>query len=108
MNKAKIPPPTDEEILSYERVPPLAAAKYIGMTYTMLTYKMQQDINREVKEIPFGTAEMGKTKWTYSIDPQRLYDYKHNIGKDAVIQRILEQQKQILEMLTKIVTNEYN
>lgn len=102
MNKTKIPPPTDEEILSYERVPVLKAAKYLGMTRPMLAYKLEQG------EMPFGTALKSGTKWTYSIDPQRLYDFKHNINKDDVITRILVQQKQIIEMLTEIITSKPN
>lgn len=100
MNKTKIPPPTDEEILSYKRVPVVVAARYIGMPRPKLADKIEKG------EMPFGTAAMGKTKWTYCIDPQKLHDYKHNIGTDAVILRLIEQQKQMLETLTEIVVNQ--
>lgn len=87
---------SDEEILSMERVPALEAARYLGMTYDMLTYKLQKG------EMPFGTAEL-KDKWTYYINPRQLYNYKYGIteaeGIDA--EQIISKIEFQLEVLKK-------
>lgn len=89
---------SDEEILSMKRVPPLEAARYLGMTYDMLTYKLQKG------EMPFGTAEL-KDKWTYYINPRQLYNYKYGITEVEGIGagQLIKEMQMRLEMLSKLV-----
>lgn len=86
---------TDEEILSMQEVPTMIAADYLGMTYPMLTWKLQQG------ELPFGIARKNKT-WAYHINPQALVNYKHGKEVDSILQVIHKQlednQKQLSEI----------
>lgn len=77
-------PITDEEILSMKEVPARIAADYLGMTYPMLTWKLQQG------QLPFGTAKK-KKEWSYHISPQALVEYK-NGGSDVDILRAIHNQ----------------
>lgn len=86
---------TDKEILAMNEVPTMVAADYLGMTYPMLTWKLQQG------ELPFGTAKKRK-KWAYHINPQALVNYKHGEEDNSilkVIHKLLEEnQKQLCEI----------
>ncbi len=75
---------TDEEILKMKKVPTRIAADYLGMTYPMLTWKLQQG------ELPFGTAKRDR-EWTYHIDPRSLVEYK-NGGTDTDLLRTIHNQ----------------
>ena len=100
MNHRKYAPPTDEEILSMNRVSVLDASRYLGMTYAMLSYKLQMG------EMPFGIAEF-KTKWCYQIFPKKLYNYKHGIveTEGLNIEEIIQNIKLQLGVLEKSLLN---
>ena len=69
---------TDEEILGMNEVPVRTAADYLGMTYSMLAWQLQQG------KMPFGTARKNKT-WTYHINPQALVNYKNGIDDNGIL-----------------------
>ncbi len=75
---------TDGEILEMKKVPTKIAADYLGMTYSMLVWKLQQG------ELPFGTAVKNR-EWTYHIDAQALVEYK-NGGSDTDLLRTIHNQ----------------
>ena len=75
---------TDEEILKMKKVPTKIAADYLGMTISMLVWKLQQG------ELPFGTAVKNR-EWTYHIDPRAIVEYK-NGGSDSDILRTIHNQ----------------
>ncbi len=86
---------TDEEILAMTEVPAMIAADYLGMTYSMLTWKLQQG------ELPIGTARKNKA-WAYHISPQALVKYKHGEGENSLLQAIHNQLADIQKQLPEI------
>ena len=94
---------TDVEILSLKEVPVRVAADYLGMTYPMLTWKLQQG------EVPFGIARKNR-EWSYHISPQALVKYKN--GEDnsdilrAIHNQLLDIQKQLPEICSLLKTYE--
>ncbi len=86
---------TDEEILSMKEVPVKIAADYLGMTYPMLTWKLQQG------ELPFGIAKKNR-EWSYHISPQALVRYKNGESDSNILQAIHNQLKDIQEQLPEI------
>ena len=86
---------TDEEILAMNEVPAKVAADYLGMTYPMLTWKLQQG------ELPFGTARKNKA-WSYHINPQALVNYKHGAEDDSILKVIHKQLEDSQKQLTEI------
>lgn len=86
---------TDEDILKEKRVQPLMAAKYLGMTYPMLTYQLQ------VGALPFGRAVKGKV-WTYYIDPEKLVAYKHGGDVLQVINKKIDEAQETLDYLKSL------
>lgn len=72
MKRREITPPTDEEILAYDSVPPEVASRYIKMSAPTIYAGLRQG------RIPFGFAvENKETKtWTYNISPGGLVKYK--------------------------------
>lgn len=86
---------TDEEILKMKNVPVMIAADYLGMTYPMITWKLQQG------ELPIGTARKNKA-WAYHISPQALVKYKHGEGENSLLQAIHNQLKDIQKQLPEI------
>ncbi len=87
---------TDEEILSMQDVPTMLAADYLGMTYPMLTWKLQQG------ELPFGTAIKNKT-WAYHINPKALVNYKNGKEDASILQVIHKQLEENQKQLSKIL-----
>lgn len=83
---------TDEDILKEKRVQPLMAAKYLGMTYPMLTYQLQEGM------LPFGRAIKGKV-WTYYIDPEKLVAYKHGGDVLQIISKKMDEAQETLDYL---------
>lgn len=71
--------PTDEEIMSFDNVPPEVAGRYVKMSTPTIYAGLQQD------RIPFGFAvENPETRtWTYNISPGGLVKYKHE-GKPII------------------------
>lgn len=88
---------TDEEILSMKDVPVRVAADYLGMTYPMLTWKLQQG------ELPFGFAKKNR-EWTYHINSRALVKYKNGDEDAGILQAIHNQLKDIQEQLPEICT----
>lgn len=88
-------PITDDEILAMNEVPARLAADYLGMTYPMLTWKLQQG------ELPFGTARKNKV-WAYHINPQALVNYKHGAEDDSILKVIHKQLEENRKQLTEI------
>lgn len=86
---------TDSEILSLKEVPAKVAADYLGMTYPMLTWKLQQG------ELPFGFAKKNR-EWTYHINPQALVRYKNGDSDSNILQAIHNQLKDIQAQLPEI------
>ena len=86
---------TDKEILSMTEVPARIAADYLGMTYPMLTWKLQQG------ELPIGTARKNKA-WSYHISPQALVKYKNGEGDNSLLQAIHNQLADIQKQLPEI------
>lgn len=86
---------TDREILSMKKVSVRVAADYLGMTYPMLTWKLQQG------ELPFGFAEKNR-EWTYHINPQALVKYKNGDEDSGILQAIHNQLKDIQAQLPEI------
>lgn len=72
MRRSNAKPPTDEEILAYDSVPPEVAARYIRMSTPTIYAGLQDD------RIPFGFAVENKEThtWTYNISPGGLVKYK--------------------------------
>lgn len=87
---------TDEDILKEKRVQPLMAAKYLGMTYSMLTDQLQKGM------LPFGRAVKGKV-WTYYIDPEKLVAYKHGSDVLQIINRKIDEALESLDYLKTLV-----
>lgn len=86
---------TDEDILAMNEVPARIAADYLGMTYPMLTWKLQQG------EFPFGTAKKRK-KWAYHINPQALVNYKNGAEDDSILKVINKQLEENQRQLAEI------
>lgn len=86
---------SDEDILKEKRVQPLTAAKYLGMTYPMLTYQLQEGL------LPFGKAVKGKV-WTYYIDPEKLVAYKHGGDVLQVINKKIDEAQETLDYLKSL------
>lgn len=86
---------TDEEILSMKEVSARVAADYLGMTYSMLTWKLQQG------ELPFGTAKKNR-EWSYHISPQALVKYKNGDSDADILRAIHNQLVDIQKQLPEI------
>lgn len=92
MKRKTTPAPTDEEILSYNAVPPEIAAPYIGSS-TPTIYRALQD-----ERAPYGYAVMnpGTETWSYNISPGGLFTYKRE-GRPVI------QLGELREMIADIV-----
>lgn len=73
MRSRTVEVPTDEEILSYDSVPPEVASKYIRMSTPTIYAGLRQG------RVPFGFAVENEETgtWTYNISPGGLVKYKH-------------------------------
>lgn len=72
LRKVTAQTPTDEEIMTYNNVPVVVAAKYIGWSACNLYWALQQE------RASFGVAvKTSETTWTYNISPGALVKYKH-------------------------------
>ena len=92
-----VPPPTDEEILSYTNVPYALAAKYIGWSDLTIRYALQEE------RAPFGIAARNpKTDtWAYNISPKALVKYKHG---EIEHYRLNELVKRITDAVTEDIS----
>lgn len=86
---------TNTEILSFNEVPVRVAADYLGMTYPMLTWKLQQG------EVPFGIARKNR-EWSYHISPQALVKYKNGEDNSDILRAIHNQLSDIQSQLPEI------
>jgi len=74
--------PTDKEILSLDNVPPVTAAKYLGLSIHSLYYGLQQHV------FPFGVAVLNPGgKYSYHISPGLLVAYKRGTLAVAMHQK---------------------
>lgn len=64
----------DNEILKYDNVPVLVAAKYLGVSPQYIRIGLQ------IQRLPIGSAIQMSSIWSYQISPGLLVSYK--TGKD--------------------------
>lgn len=88
-NKKDIP--TEEDILSYDNVPPDVAALYLGTSSQYIRIGLQRN------RLPFGTAVDigGKGKYTYQIGPKALICWKNGDS----LKKYMEEHKEMLRAL---------
>lgn len=88
--RSTAPRPTDEQILSYDNVPPQVAGSYLGTSSTTVIRALQQG------RAPFGWAALNPETdtYTYNISPGGLVEYKHHGGKtvDLTLMQALMQE----------------
>ncbi len=75
--RSTAPRPTDEQILSYDNVPPVVAGSYLGTSSTTIIRALQQG------RAPFGWAALNEDTgtFTYNISPGGLVEYKQHGNK---------------------------
>ena len=88
--RSESPRPTDEQILSYDNVPPQVAGSYLGTSSVTIVRALQQG------RAPFGWAahNVETDTYTYNISPGGLVEYKRHGGKtvDLTLMQALMQE----------------
>lgn len=93
--KSTTPPPSDEEILKHDNVPPYLASKYIGWSTPTMYRALQEG------RAPFGFGvECAGGKWSYNISPGLLVRYKHG---DFPIYRLKEVEEIAVDGIKRIL-----
>ena len=92
--RTTLPPPTEEEILSYQNVPVTLAARYIGWGPPTLYRALQEG------RAPFGFAVECKGMWAHNISPGLLIKYKHG---DLPTYRLREIQELAVEGIERLL-----
>lgn len=94
MRRSQIPPPSREEILSYDNVPVALAAKYIGWSSPTLYRALQEG------RAPFGFAVESSESWSYNISPGLLIRYK---GGDLPTYRLKEVEEIAVDVIRRLL-----